>query len=290
MARESTLAVAADEAHLERATGTFDLHVHSAPDVAPRKSDDVELALAAEAWGMAGLLLKSHHFSTVERAFVMRKLASGLSAYGGLVLNGAVGGLNPEAVEIALQLGARCIWMPTLSARHHVEVLGGSSEGLTVFTDNGTDLIPAVVEILDLVAAADVMLCTGHLSPLEVAKVVEVGHARGVQRILVQHVESVLGSFPLETQRALAAKGCFLEHCYVATMPVGGDFTLEAIAQAIAEVGAASCVLSTDLGQPENPHPVVGMGAFIGRLADLEVEEDDLQRMAVDNPIALCSP
>jgi hypothetical protein len=290
MGGAATLAVAAEEAHLERSTGTFDLHVHSAPDVAPRKIDDVELALFAEAWGMAGLLLKSHHFSTVERAFVMRKLASGLRAYGGLVLNSTVGGLNPEAVEIALQLGARCIWMPTLSARHHIEVLGGSSDGLTVLADDGVSLLPAVLEILDLVAAADVLLCTGHLSPPEVSRLAEVARARGVQRILVQHVESVLGSFPIETQRALAAQGCVLEHCYVATMPIGGDFPLEAIARAIADVGAASCVVSTDLGQPENPHPVPGMGAFIGRLADLGVEEADLQRMSVANPIGLCSP
>ena len=39
--------------------GAYDLHVHSAPDVMPRKMDDLEMAQRIVASGMAGYALKS---------------------------------------------------------------------------------------------------------------------------------------------------------------------------------------------------------------------------------------
>ena len=41
--------------------GSYDLHIHSAPDVMPRKANDLELARRAAAAGMGGIMLKSHH-------------------------------------------------------------------------------------------------------------------------------------------------------------------------------------------------------------------------------------
>ena len=39
--------------------GAFDMHVHSGPDVLPRKFDDAGLAKRAQSVGMAGFVLKS---------------------------------------------------------------------------------------------------------------------------------------------------------------------------------------------------------------------------------------
>ena len=47
--------------------GAYDLHVHSAPDVMPRKMDDLEMAQRIVASGMAGYALKSHYFCTASR-------------------------------------------------------------------------------------------------------------------------------------------------------------------------------------------------------------------------------
>ena len=42
--------------------GAYDLHVHSAPDVLPRKLDDLEMGRRIAAAGMGGYCIKSHYF------------------------------------------------------------------------------------------------------------------------------------------------------------------------------------------------------------------------------------
>src|SRR6202000_1849163 len=66
--------------------------------------------------GLAGFGLKSHYTSTAERARVVNRAVAGTRAVGTIVLNQAVGGLNPLAVEIAAREGARIVWLPTVDA------------------------------------------------------------------------------------------------------------------------------------------------------------------------------
>ena len=75
--------------------GAVDLHVHSAPDVDPRRFNDLELAAEAAKAGMRAVLLKSHQNSTVERAWLTAKVVPGIHVFGGLVLNAPAGGINP---------------------------------------------------------------------------------------------------------------------------------------------------------------------------------------------------
>jgi hypothetical protein len=98
--------------------GVIDTHVHAAPDVVPRSVTDRELVQAASRAGYRGLVLKSHVENTASRARLARELwwPEG-EVFGGLVLNDHTsGGFNPTAVETALRLGSRVIWMPTLGA------------------------------------------------------------------------------------------------------------------------------------------------------------------------------
>ena len=39
--------------------------------------------------------------------------------FGSIALNSMVGGLNPSAVDLALAMGAKVVWFPTISAPHH---------------------------------------------------------------------------------------------------------------------------------------------------------------------------
>jgi hypothetical protein len=81
------------------AAGTIDMHVHSHPDVFGRSMDDVDVAQLAKARGMRGLLLKNHVATTADRAALAMKAVPGIEIWGGIVLNNAVGGINPAAVE-----------------------------------------------------------------------------------------------------------------------------------------------------------------------------------------------
>src|SRR6478736_2475766 len=85
----------------ELVRGGFDPYVHVAPDFAPRRITDLELAARHRELGLAGFGLMSHYTATAERA---------------AVLNAAVGGLNATAVEVAARQGARFVWLPTVSS------------------------------------------------------------------------------------------------------------------------------------------------------------------------------
>jgi hypothetical protein len=177
--------------------------------------------------------------------------------------------------------------MPTRSAKNHRLHFKQGDGGITIF-ESGGSIAPAVDRILDLIAASDCCLGTGHLSPCESAALLERASTRGVRRIVVTHPEWSCTFFPLELQRRLAAfPGVWFERCYVSTTHRGGFTPMKTIADAIAEVGCESTILSTDLGQPDTPPPVEGLRLFCDALRSSGFSPENLRRMAVDNPCAL---
>src|SRR5262245_51639051 len=268
--------------------GAVDVHVHSAPDIDPRRFDDIDLAREAARAGLGAVLIKSHQNSTVERAWLVSKVVPGIRVFGGLVLNETVGGLNPAAVRLALALGAKQIWMPTRSARNHRRH-HGQPGGLTVLDADGR-LLPAVEEILRCVAESDCILGTGHLSPEEGGVLIDRARAAGVRKILVTHPEWRPTCYPLELQRRLAAGGDVLfERCFVSTTHLCGCVPFETIERAVAEVGVQTTVLSTDLGQPDTPPPVEGLRLFAERLVGSGFSTDQVRLMMRTNPSRLLS-
>ncbi len=104
----------------ELVRGGFDPHVHIAPDFAPRRITDLELAERCLELGLAGFGLKSHYTATAERAAVVTAAVPGVKALGTITLNHAVGGLNATAVEVAARQGARIVWLPTVSSENEI--------------------------------------------------------------------------------------------------------------------------------------------------------------------------
>src|SRR5438309_12049766 len=74
--------------------GTFDTHVHAGPDLLPRKFNDIDLAHLAQERGFGGIVLKSHHAITADRATLIRLMFPGVKFYGAIALNNPIGGLN----------------------------------------------------------------------------------------------------------------------------------------------------------------------------------------------------
>lgn len=171
------------------AAGMTDLHVHASPSLLPRHGDDATTVAAEREQGFHTVVLKAHEGSTVERAAI-----AGEGVYGGIVLNSPVGGANPDAVEVAARLGGRVVWMPTVSARTHKA--GASSPELSVHrgfelgpvdvVDDGR-LRPEWHDVLDAVAAHDLLLASGHLSAAETVVLFTEARRRGVRRLLVNH-------------------------------------------------------------------------------------------------------
>ncbi len=263
--------------------GVIDLHVHAAPDVITRKTDELSLAKHAQTAGMRSVLLKNHYTQTADRAWLVRR-ATGFEAYGGLVLNESVGGLNPSAVEAAIKLGAKEVWMPTVSSAHHLKITGGDpARGITILR-NG-ELVAEAKRIVEMVAGADMILGTGHLSPQESQRLVD--YASGLHaKVLVTHPESWLVQMPLSTQRELAAKGAILEHCYLSTLDKQG-IAMRELAEQIKAVGPEHCVLATDLGQENNPHPAEGLLSYMQSIHRLGFTTQEIDAMTRKTPAKL---
>ncbi|MGH9842920.1 MAG: DUF6282 family protein [Blastocatellia bacterium] len=263
--------------------GVIDLHVHAGPDVRARKQSALALALAARDAGWRGFLFKNHHAPTVVAAGLLKEAVPELAIFGGLALNESVGGLNPAAVEAALKMGAKQIWMPTLDAAHERAFRGQPGAGITVFDEAG-ELCGAVHEILRLIAASDCILGLGHLSPAEMAAVVRAGREAGVAKLLVNHPEINFLNLAPAAQRELAAQGVWFERCFVrANQAVNWD----GLAAVIREIGIASTVLATDLGQPDNVDPIAGMKQMIAELSHRGFTRDELTTMTRRNPAVL---
>jgi len=190
-----------------------DLHVHAAPSLLPRHGTDAEMAAAERALGFSTLVLKSHEGSTVERA-----AAVGEGVYGGVVLNSPAGGANPDAVEVAARMGGRVVWMPTVSsathkagaARPELDVHRGFELRLVeVFCDG--QLRPEWFDVLDVVAAHDLVLASGHLSADETVRLFQVARARGVSRLLVNHPKMAFLGWHDQAAGELRRLGAHLE-------------------------------------------------------------------------------
>jgi hypothetical protein len=178
-------------------SGVADLHVHGAPSLVERHGLDHEVLGAHGSVGIDFAVLKAHEGSTVERAVLAARQAeaAGVEVVGGIVLNSPAGGANPDAVEVAARLGGRVVWMPTVSAPAHIA--SSSSPELSVHrnlafrqvdvVDDAGALLPAWRDVLDVVAAHDLVLASGHLTCAQSLVLFRAAKAAGVTRMLLNH-------------------------------------------------------------------------------------------------------
>ncbi|TDC62612.1 cytosolic protein [Actinomadura sp. GC306] len=285
----------------ELVRGAYDLHVHVAPDVVERLIDDLSVAPRFAAAGLAGLVLKSHYFATAERAAVVRAAVPGVDVLGAITLNGSVGGMNPLAVELAARAGARFVWLPTVDSANQRACTASAPEGARPpmwarlqdeLRAEGMAADPVDVvadgrvteptrQVLQVIAKYDMTLATGHLSAAEIDTVVDAAAAAGVRRIVVTHPEFTSQRVAVDRQRALAAKGAFMERCF--TTAYTGKVSWDVWLANIRAVGPEHSVLTSDLGQPFNPPVEDGMALMADRLLAEGFTEDEVHRMAVRN-------
>lgn len=150
------------------AAGAIDIHVHSDPDVFNRSLDDIEIARIAARRGMRGIVLKNHVAPTADRAALISRIVPGIEIWGGIVLNRAVGGVNPSAVEWFHRMSGgrgKVVWLPTFDSENQHRILKEPGEGLRVAVDG--KVLPETEEVLKIIARENLSLATGHVSPEE---------------------------------------------------------------------------------------------------------------------------
>ena len=281
--------------------GAIDLHCHSGPAAMPRILDHHDALLDCAAARFRALLYKDHFYLGVSHAAMLEKLfpESGVRLFSGLALNNASGGINPHAVDHAAKTGAKIIWMPTLSAANHIDQASGQGMTFPKTAKKMLDPIPlratgpdgrltdTTLQVLDLVAEADIILAGGHLHVSELFPLFEEAKRRGVRKLLVNHPTYIVGCSDAEI-RDLVALGAFIEHSIC--MFVEGrskKYGPDRLAELIALAGVDRTVLSSDLGLVGSPRPVDGFRAIVATLLDLQVSEADIRRMVGGNAATL---
>jgi hypothetical protein len=282
-------------------TGAVDLHCHPYPDLFPRLADDFDIVQAARAAGMKAVVLKCHHENTVSRAYLVQRVMPGIKVYGGVVLNYYVGGVNPAAVEAALRLGGKEVWMPTVDAGYHAEVHGGTggydsqsggrsrAEGIWV-TDADGKLRPEVKEVLALVAEYKAILGTCHLSPREIVALVREARDVGVEKIVVTHPYFKVPNLDLDTLEEVARLGAMPEFGYCTLSPAWHYAVVEKVVESVQRIGASRCLLVSDTGQRHNPLPSEALRVFAQTVFEKGVLMEDVERMIASNPLDLLDP
>jgi len=275
--------------------GAIDVHVHSAPDIYPRLLDDLEVSRAAESSGMRGLILKSHHTLTADRARLVDPQVRP-AVFGGLVLNLTIGGFNPVAVETAIAFGARQIWMPTIHARHCLQTATAEMfraearkgyEGLTLF-DADDQPVAGLMPILEMIRDADIILGTGHLAPEESLRLFELAQGMGLKRLLVTHPQMHFTRFTVEQMQRAVELGGMLEFDALSCHPNWPEpMPADLAAREILAVGEGHCVLGSDGGQAQNAPAPRMLLDFAEALYRNGIGKDSLRRMMCHNPAQL---
>jgi len=274
--------------------GAIDVHVHSIPDSETWRIDSIDVARLAKSRGMRGLVLKSHWESTAMLAYAVRKAVPGIEVFGGIGLSRAVGGVNAAAVEeMAKVTGGfgRIVWMPTLESEHGVRSSGSPGRPFVPVSRNGV-LLPEVKEVIGVIARNHLVLATGHSSAEEDLLLVREGRAQGAEHIIVTHAMSRPIQMSVSQMQEAARLGAFIEIVYVHSLTIPelrrtAVYSAADVAAVIRQVGAASIILSTDMGQVGIPLPPDGLAAFARALGAEGISTHDLDRMMKENPARL---
>lgn len=268
--------------------GAIDIHVHCDPDNVPRSLDGLEAARYAAAKGMRAIVLKSHFDPTAGLAWLARKAVPGIEVFGGVDLNLPVGGMNVHAVEHMTRVNGgwgRLVWMSTFEAENHIRA-GKASAPFVRVSQNG-ELLPETKAVIAAIAKHHLVLASGHVSAQEAMLMFQEGRKAGVQRMVATHGMSPPTSLTAEQARQIGKLGGFIEFASGTLANQGAQAKIDRIADEIRRVGVEYAVLSSDLGQRGNPLPADGYATFMEALRRKGFTDQELDRMAKQNPAKL---
>ena len=265
-------------------TGVIDMHVHAGPDSLPRAMNDLEAARRARDAGLRAIVLKNHFTMTADRAALAVEQVEGLEIFGGIALNRAVGGINPEAVRqsVAFDGGrGKVVWLPTFDAEFYVKRAGTGATYVSVMK-NGNP-VAELVEVFQIVAENNLILAMGHSAPEEVLVLIPFAKKQGVRQILVTHV---FGQDATDLQmQQMADAGAMMELDWLAVYT--NPELLKDYVEVIQTIGAEHFIISSDFGQAGNPDHATGMRQFIKALIEAGINQAQIQMMARNNPATL---
>lgn len=282
-------------------TDVIDIHVHAGPSVAKRKLDAGDMLIKSQEAGYKAFVSKDHYFPTIMGTDMVTKfLGNGKTeAFGCIVLNNAVGGINIYAVDAACAMGAKIVFMPTVSAKNHIDhhkkakfVGAGKlkiAEKPIYYLDEAGELKPEVVEVLTYLAEnhPEVTLGTGHGSVEEINKLIDKATELGIKKILVNHPFFNIGA-SIEDVLRWAGQGAIIELNAVVfndVEPAPHHLPFEIVEEIYKKVGYKQLVIDSDMGQAVYVDPVEGLQKFAQLIKErCGATSEQMHVMMHDNP------
>ena len=284
--------------------GAIDFHHHGYPEISfearTRMEDVDELTLSREA-GMAGIVLKSHLWPTVGRAYHLRRLVPGIKVVPSITMNFSVGGFNPISLESAARQGAKVMFMPTWSAAHDME-RGGMSKHLRHFLDRAQDLkpergmritgpghkvLPEVKECLAIAHEFDIVVCTGHVSPRESIALADAAKDYGIDEVVFSHPDSNSVAASREEIRDMVQLGALCEFCALGTLPAFQRIHPSTAMEIIEEISPEKSILTTDYFFEWAPPAAETLRMLIGTFLEFGMSAEAITTMVRTNPARL---
>jgi hypothetical protein len=137
-----------------------------------------------------------------------------------------------------------------------------------------------VLEIIDEVAAAGAVLCTGHISFNELDALVRAAVPRGA-KLVISH-PYFLASPPPEWWRSLPRDGVWVQFAAVDDPAVPRLPRIEQVVETLRLVGAHRCVLGSEARAPT--HPLRQVIWFCERLRAMGVPAADVEELSALTP------
>lgn len=280
---------------------SWDIHVHAAPSLFPRWGDAIDLVRECSQRSMAGIVLKYHHGSSVEAAYLANRDFKDIRVFGGVTLNYPVGGLNPHAVDTAITLGGRVVWLPTIHALNHEKTMGrlggfhfqksdlalDVDRGITI-TDEKGKITESVKTILDLLDKKTVVLATGHISPEEIYLLKEYVNSQKLDiRILINHALFRTTRLSESQIKELSDDKTWFETVYLTVSPVSDQVPVKKVAKIIGNTLNSHWIIATDSGQINNIRSPDALSSYAGMLVSEGIDRKRVTEMLKTEPKSL---
>ena len=148
-------------------------------------------------------------------------------------------------------------------------------------------MLPAVKEVIGLIAKHGLVLATGHSASTEGLLLLREARRQGVQHMVVTHAMNAPVLMDVPQMQEAAKLGAFIEFVGGSLAAPDAGARIDRFADAIRKIGPESCILSSDLGQAGNALPPDGFGAFLVALRAKGFTEQEVGRMSKQNPARL---
>lgn len=270
--------------------GCYDIHVHGGPSsTTQRLFDELDLAIHGCYLGQGGFVSKNHDSPSTRSIIIAQKAVdkwaeehnkNKIQLFGGVVLNYAVGGLNPDAIISAYRLGGKYVWLPNLDSNHHRRAVGqGEGQGIDLIDENDK-LVPKMSELLEMLVETDMILGTGHQSTKERLVVVREAVRMGINRIEITHVNFPITRCTPDQCKMFADMGAYIG---IYALNCGIDYSWDDIMAIYKAVGPERIVLGSDGGHIDMPYPLEGMRRLIVRFLINGVPDKHIELMCKTN-------